>query len=66
MEHLAITNRIVLEKLTVPRLLKKFPAFYGTRKFFTEFTTVLTTCPYPKPDQSSPCLTPVSLVDYLI
>jgi hypothetical protein len=27
-----------LEKLTVPQLVKKFPAFYGTRRFITAFT----------------------------
>jgi hypothetical protein len=29
--------------------LDSFPAFYGTRRFSTEFT-----CPYPEPDQTSP------------
>jgi hypothetical protein len=29
----------LLEKLTVSQLVKKFPAFYGTRKFITAFTT---------------------------
>jgi hypothetical protein len=29
----------VLEKLTVPQLVKKFPAFYGTRRFITAFTS---------------------------
>jgi hypothetical protein len=29
----------VLEKLTVPQLVKKFLAFYGTRGFITTFTT---------------------------
>ena len=29
----------VLEKLTGPQLVKKFPAFYGTRRFITAFTT---------------------------
>jgi hypothetical protein len=28
----------LLEKLTVSQLVKKFPAFYGTRKFITAFT----------------------------
>ena len=31
-------NRALLEKLTGPQLVKKFPAFYGTRKFITAFT----------------------------
>jgi len=29
----------VLEKLTATQLVKKFPAFYGTRRFITVFTT---------------------------
>jgi hypothetical protein len=29
----------VLEKLTGLQLVKKFPAFYGTRRFITAFTT---------------------------
>jgi hypothetical protein len=32
-------NRGLLEKLTVPQLVKKFPAFYGTQRFITAFTT---------------------------
>jgi hypothetical protein len=27
------------EKLTVPQLVKKFPAMYGTRRFVSVFTT---------------------------
>jgi len=30
---------VLLEKLTGSQLVKKFPAFYGTRKFITAFTT---------------------------
>jgi hypothetical protein len=30
--------RVLLGKLTVPQLVKKFPAFYGTRRFITAFT----------------------------
>jgi len=30
---------VFLEKLTVPQLVKKFHAFYGTRRFITVFTT---------------------------
>ena len=33
---------------------QQFPAFYGTQKFITTFTRPAT-CPYPEPDQSSPC-----------
>jgi hypothetical protein len=31
-------NRLLLEKLTVTYLVKKFPAFYGTRRFIIMFT----------------------------
>jgi len=31
---------VLLEKLTGSRLVKKFPAFYGTRRFITSFTSV--------------------------
>ena len=34
-------SRVLLEKLTGSQLVKKFPAFYGTRKFITAFTNVL-------------------------
>ena len=30
--------RVLLEKLTGLQLVKKFPAFYGTRRFITAFT----------------------------
>ena len=32
--------RVLLEKLTGLRLVKKFPAFYGTRRFITALTSV--------------------------
>ena len=32
-------SRFLLEKLTGFQLVKKFPAFFGTRKFITAFTT---------------------------
>jgi hypothetical protein len=31
-------SRALLEKLTGPQLVEKFPAFYGTRRFITTFT----------------------------
>jgi len=31
-------SRVLFEKLTGCQLVKKFPAFYGTRRFITEFT----------------------------
>jgi hypothetical protein len=30
-------SKVLLEKLTVTHLVKKFPAFYGTRRFVTVF-----------------------------
>jgi hypothetical protein len=53
-------RRVLLEKPTGSQLVKKLPAFYGTRRFVTTFTgahphsQVLTTCPYPEPARSSP------------
>ena len=32
-------SRILIEKLTGLQLVKKFPAFYGTRRFITAFTS---------------------------
>jgi len=32
-------SRVLLEKLTGLQLVKKFPAFYGTRKFITALTS---------------------------
>jgi hypothetical protein len=32
-------SRVILEKLTGSQLVKKFPAFYGTRRFITAFTS---------------------------
>jgi hypothetical protein len=32
-------SRVLLEKLTSSQLAKKFPAFYGTRRFITAFTS---------------------------
>jgi hypothetical protein len=31
-------RRVPLEKLIVPKLVTKFPAFYGTQRFITMFT----------------------------
>jgi len=38
--YLTPWSRILLDKLTGSQLLKKFPAFYGIRRFITAFTTV--------------------------
>jgi hypothetical protein len=35
---LTARNRVLFEKLTGLQQVKKFPAFYGTRRFITEFT----------------------------
>jgi hypothetical protein len=32
-------SRVIFEKLTFTQLVKKFPAFYGTRRFITVYTT---------------------------
>jgi len=32
-------SRVLVEKLTGFKLVKKFPAFYGTRRFITAFTS---------------------------
>jgi len=32
-------SRVLLEKLTGSHLVKKFPSFYGTRRFITAFTS---------------------------
>ena len=32
-------SKVLLEKLTVPQPVKKFPALYGTRSFFSAFTS---------------------------
>ena len=52
--HTQLTPRsiVLLGKLTV-QVLKRFPAFCGTRRFTAAFTKP-TTSTYPEPDQSSP------------
>ena len=32
-------SRVLLEKLTVFQIVNKFPAFHGTRRFVTAFTS---------------------------
>jgi hypothetical protein len=34
-------SRVLLEKLTGSQIVKKFPAFYGTRRFITAFTSAV-------------------------
>jgi hypothetical protein len=59
-------SRVLLEKLGGFQLVKKFPAFYGTRRFITNFTSARH-CPYPEPDKSSPFppFHPIQLPEYL-
>jgi hypothetical protein len=38
--HITPWSRVLLEKLTVLQLVKKFPAFYGTRRFLTAITSI--------------------------
>jgi hypothetical protein len=45
-------SRVLLEKLIVVQLVKKFIAFYGIRKLTTGFIRALTD-PYPEPDECS-------------
>ena len=63
-------SRVLIEKLTGSQLVKKFPEFYGNRKFITVFTNVAT-CPQTsggtEPDQSGPCTpTPTSRRSILV
>jgi hypothetical protein len=44
-------STVLLEKLTGLQPDKKFPAFYGTRRFITAITSARL---YPEPAQSSP------------
>ena len=47
--------RVLLEKLTGLQLVKKFPAFYGTRRFITALTSVRhLSLSCASPAQSSP------------
>ena len=56
-------SRVLLGKRTGSQLVKKLPAFGGTRRFITMFLRV--TCPCPQPDQSSPCPPSPSLIIHL-
>ena len=38
LNYLTPWSRVLFEELTSPQLLKKFPTFYGTRRFITAFT----------------------------
>jgi hypothetical protein len=59
---ITLWSTVHLEQLRDPKLVKKSPAFYGTRKFITAFSRSAN-CPYPKPEQSYLCL-PIPLLEY--
>ena len=62
--HMSPWSRVLPEKQERSKLLKIFPAYYGTQRFITVFTRA---SPYPEPDQSSPCpLHPTSRRSILI
>ena len=46
-------STVLLAKLTGFQLVKKFPAFYGTRRFIIRHSQVPDTRPYPVPARSS-------------
>ena len=46
-------GRVLLEKLTVPQIVKNFSSFYENEGSLP-FSQELATCPSPEPDQSSP------------
>jgi len=48
-------STVLLEKLTGSQTVKKFPAFYGTRRFITAFTSA-NHLPYPEPARSNPMM----------
>jgi hypothetical protein len=60
-ETLTPWSRVLLEKLTGLQLVRKFPAFYGTRN-----SQVHATCLYPKPAQSNTYPHPTSWRSILI
>jgi hypothetical protein len=57
-------ERALLEKLTVPELVKKFDAVYGPENSLPR-SQQPATCPYPEPDQSISQLLPVLFLENL-
>ena len=53
-KQLTPLSRVLLEKLTSSQLVKNFPTFMETKGSLPHLQEP-TTCPYSKPDQSSPC-----------
>jgi len=50
--HVNYLHGVLLQKLTVTWLVKKFPAVYGNRSFINAFTKAYHWT-YPEPDESS-------------
>jgi hypothetical protein len=50
-------SRVLLEKVTGSQLVKKFPTFYGTRRFNTAGDP---NCPHSEPGQS---MSPIRLLE---
>jgi hypothetical protein len=48
-------RRVFPEKLTHPKLLKKFPAFYVEHDALSPYSQQPAICPYPEPDRSGVC-----------
>ena len=52
--RLPLWSRVVLQKPPGSELVEKFPTYCGTHTLFTAFRKPAI-CPYPQPDQSTPC-----------
>ena len=52
---------MLLQKLLVPQIVKKFPTFYGTRRFITVFITALPSL-VPVLSQINPVHGPIPLL----
>ena len=52
--YLTPCSKVLLEKVTGPQLVEKFPTFYGTQRFITTHTQQAATWPYSELYQSSP------------
>lgn len=59
-------NRVLPQKLTGNQIVRKFPAFHGTKKFFITTLTKAPTYPYLEALQSGPRPHPICLTSILI
>ena len=39
-DKLTTCSKVIAEKLTVPQLIEKYPAYYGTKRFVTASTKI--------------------------